>query len=79
MPIRTPPPHRAYALRHLNKAVERLIVSTTPTEKAEAGRWARLWARAAGKPFDRPRRDDQLGNSGLAVTQRTKRAKSGFR
>ncbi len=47
-------PHQAYALRHLDKAVNRLIVATTPMQKAEAGRWARLWARAAGQPFDRP-------------------------
>jgi len=52
MPRPTPHPRRAYALRHLDKAVNRLIVATTPMEKSEAGRWARLWARAAGKPFD---------------------------
>ena len=56
MPRRTPYvhayPHRAYALRHLNKAVDRLILATTPGQKAQAGRRARLWARAAGAPFD---------------------------
>lgn len=51
---RVPHPQQAYALRHLDKAVNRLIVATTPMEKAEAGRWARLWARAAGAPFDGP-------------------------
>ncbi len=47
-------PYQTDALRHLDKAVHRLIVATTPMEKAEAGRWARLWARAAGAPFDGP-------------------------
>jgi hypothetical protein len=48
-----PTPHRAYALRRLDRAVSRLIVATTPTEKARrAGgrgdgreRRARLWMR----------------------------------
>lgn len=54
--------HRAYALRHLDQAVNRLIAATTPMQKAEAGRWARLWARAAGQPFDRPHQGVHRGH-----------------
>lgn len=38
---------RAYALRRLSRAVDRLIVAATPEQKAHARRWAALWNRAA--------------------------------
>jgi hypothetical protein len=43
--------HRAYALRRVNMAVTRLVLASTPAEKAKAGQWARRWSKAAGNLY----------------------------
>ncbi|WP_250490234.1 hypothetical protein [Caballeronia sp. INML2] len=42
---------QAYAQRRVTVAVGRLIVATTPSEKAQAGRWARLWGKVAATRY----------------------------
>ncbi|WP_176318012.1 hypothetical protein [Burkholderia vietnamiensis] len=39
---------RAYALRRMSKAVDRVICGRTESDKARASRWAVAWARVAG-------------------------------
>ena len=38
---------QTYAMRRVSAAVARLVHATTPGEKAQAAKWARLWTKAA--------------------------------
>jgi hypothetical protein len=39
---------RSYAMRRASKAVERMIVATSLTEKIKASRWVDAWGLLAG-------------------------------
>lgn len=39
---------RAFALRRVSRAVDRMIVATAQIDKERAARWVQAWARVAG-------------------------------
>lgn len=47
----TPHRRRAYAMRRVSRAIDRLIVAKTEAERAQAERWIALWHQRSKRLF----------------------------